>query len=56
MLDLTRENVNLFIIYTWDKEQNYTSIKRKPTVWRLEEELDSDVAFHPYYLTYMEII
>ena len=27
-----------------------------PTVLRLEEESDRDVACHPYYLTYMKII
>ena len=32
------------------------SIKRKPTVLRLEEESDRDVACHPYYLTYMQNI
>ena len=26
----------------------------EPTVLRLEEESDRDVACHPYYLTYME--
>ena len=30
--------------------------QRKPIVLRLEEESDRDVAFHPNYLKYMEII
>ena len=36
--------------------QNCASIKGKPTVLRLEEESDRDVACHPYYLTYVENI
>ena len=31
-------------------------IKGKPTVWRLEEASDRDVACRPYYLTNMENI